>query len=186
MAGEYMNQMGSYPQYGMGPQVPPQIPQQFNPYAGNPQTQLNPFQNLANFYTQQAQQRLGVGQMSNMMQGQPQAPSAYTIRPASNIDEVRATPIDIMSTNVFVNLANDEIYISKLDDKGLKAIKTYKLVPEGDIAELKEEIKDQPVMAQDFSGFESRIKQLEKQVELLSLPSAKSSMTKKKEVSEDV
>ncbi len=168
---DYMNPMGSYPQYGMGPQVPPQMAQAYNPYASSPQTQQNPFANLANFYNQQAQQRLG--QMPNMVQGQPQqAPSAYTIRPASNIDEVRATPIDIMSTNVFVNLANGEIYISKLDDKGSKDIKTFVLKTEGAVPEV---IPPEPVPKQDFSEFEARLKEVEKKVELALLPPSKAS-----------
>ncbi len=74
---------------------------------------------------QQHQAMMGQQPMP-MQQIQPQRPtSGLTVRAATNVDEVRATPIDPMTTNVFVNLAQGEVYISKIGDNGLKDIQTY-------------------------------------------------------------
>ncbi len=169
---DYMNNFGSYPQYGMGPQP------NFNSYAsvGQPGAQ-NPFNNLANFYAQQQQQRLN--QMASPMPTQPQVPqtaqpapmaTGYTIRPASNIDEVRATPIEMMTTNVFVNLASDEIYISRIDmEKGNKDIKVYRVVDEN--APTSEQaavpIQDLRPVEPDFSGVYERFDAMERRIDLL-------------------
>lgn len=165
MAGEYMNNFGSYPQYGMGPQV------------NAPTTQQNPFNNLANIYNQQLQQRLmtqfpygGAPQVQQQMQQMPvqQAPpmaSGFTIRSASNIEEVRATPIDLMSVNVFVNLANNEIYVSQLDDKGLKDIKVFKPATNDNAETQSLETSSQVVT--DFSGIYERLDGLESKMDSL-------------------
>ncbi len=113
----YYNPMGSYSQYGFGP----------NP--GTPQ--MNPFDALAQSYQQQRQNL-----MQSMPQALPQMPQQQTqqqfppqipltARLATNIDEVRATPIDLISTNLFYNQAANEIYLSKIDDMGAKSIRTY-------------------------------------------------------------
>ncbi len=173
---DYMNNFGSYPQYGMGPQP------NFNPYSANSSAQ-NPFNNLANFYAQQQQQRFN--QMAQPIPTQPQVPpptqqapmaTGYTIRPASNIDEVRATPIEMMTTNVFVNLASNEIYISRIDlEKGNKEITVYKPVDANTPEQTAAPIQDLKPVEPDFSGIYERFDALEKRIELLTVapPEAK-------------
>jgi len=72
-------------------------------------------------------------QLQQIAQPQQQMPStqrqnSLTIRTAANMDEVRATPVDFGTVNVFVNLGADEMYLSRINSQGMKDIFTYKLM----------------------------------------------------------
>lgn len=111
MAGEYMNPSGSYPRYGMM------------------QRGINPFDELRAKYDQELKtlaQQLGMFQQPINQYAPPQNPG-FTVRPATNIQEVQSCFIEALTTNVFVNLAQGEIYLSRINDNGLKDIQVFKL-----------------------------------------------------------
>jgi hypothetical protein len=65
-----------------------------------------------------------------------------------------------MTINVFVNLASNEIYMSRIDDKGLKDIQTYKLFDDTGNGE-QPVATAAPVPAIDLSEIYNRFDRLE-------------------------
>ena len=53
----------------------------------------------------------------------------YSVRPVTNVEEVKALPIDYGTLNVFPNFAASEIYVSRINNDGLKDIWTFILKP---------------------------------------------------------
>jgi hypothetical protein len=112
---------GGYPQYAPGP---PGYDARGQVYQNQYDQLMRQFEQLR----QQQQQQMAYQQPApGYRPQQPATAPGYTVRPAANVEEVRATPIEPMTTNVFVNPAQGEIYLSRIDDMGLKDISTYRL-----------------------------------------------------------
>lgn len=82
--------------------------------------QRNSGYNVPNPQQQQQQQNIP----------QQQAPG-FTVRPVTGIEEAKAIPVEFGSTNVMLNLGAAEIYVTRINNSGLKDIAIFKMQDDG-------------------------------------------------------